>query len=113
MARGIFYYKNFEGGHILMAKNTRKVLREARKVLFDTVSEVEINYGIQISQNNSKIEALAADIVDTTKSKSYAEFLSELYYKSTMMKEAISAEIIAAIKTNNFFTNGYVLAINA
>lgn len=96
-----------------MAKNTKRGIQMVRKVLFDAVSEVEINYGIQISQNNSKIEALAADIVAITKSASYSEFLSELYYKSTMMKEAISAEIIAAIKNNNFFTNGYVLEINA
>ena len=68
-----------------MTKNTRKVLNVARKVLYDVVDEIEISNSIQIAQNNEKIEALAENIVATTKSASYAEFLSELYYKATLM----------------------------
>ena len=56
----------------------------ARKVLFDAINEAELLCGTQIAQNNTKIEALAADIVATTKSSSYAEFLSELYYNTNL-----------------------------
>lgn len=95
-----------------MTKNTRKGLNVARKILYDVVNEIEILNSIQIAQNNTKIEALAADIVATTKSATYAEFLSELYYKATTMKEAIISELTAASKNNSFSHSGYVLSIN-
>lgn len=96
-----------------MTKNTRKVLNVARKVLYDVVDEIEISNIIQIAQNNERIEALAADIVATTKSSSYAEFLSELYYKATLLKDTIISELTAASKNNCFSHSGYVLSINA
>lgn len=85
----------------------------ARKVLFDAINEAELLCGTQIAQNNTKIEALAADIVATTKSSSYAKFLSELYYKATLMKDTIISELTAASKNNYFSHSGYVLSINA
>ncbi len=94
-------------------KNRKNVLHEARKVLYGVVDEIEISNSIQIAQNNEKIEALAADIVATTKSSSYAEFLSELYYKATLMKDTIISELTAASKNNCFSHSGYVLSINA
>lgn len=94
-----------------MTKNTRKGLNVARKILYDVVNEIEILNSIQIAQNNTKIEALAADIVATTKSATYAEFLSELFYKALMMKDTIILELTAA-KNNSFSHSGYVLAIN-
>ena len=94
-----------------MTKNTRKVFNVVRKVLYDVVYEIEISNSIQIAQNNEKIEALAENIVATTKSASFAEFLSELYYKATLMKDTIISELKAA-KNNSYLQNGYVLAIN-
>lgn len=96
-----------------MTKNTRKVFNVVRKVLYDVVYEIEISNSIQIAQNNERIEALAADIVATTKSANYAEFLSELYYKATMLKETILAELTTAAKNNSFPNSEYVLKINA
>lgn len=96
-----------------MAKHRKKgSIRMVRKVLYDVINEVELLNGIQISQNNKTIEALAESIVATTKSVSYSEFLSELYYKATTMKETIISELTAASKNNSFFPGGYVLAIN-
>ena len=95
-----------------MTKNTRKVFNVVRKVLYDVVYEIEISNSIQIAQNNEKIEALAENIVATTKSASYAEFLSELYYKATLMKDTIISELKAA-KNNSFPHSEYVLKINA
>ena len=96
-----------------MAKNRKKgSIRMVRKVLYDVINEVELLTGIQISQNNKSIDALAESIVATTKSVSYSEFLSELYYKATKMKEAIISELTADSKNNSFSRSGYVLAIN-
>lgn len=94
-----------------MAKNRKKgSIRMVRKVLYDVVNEIEISNCIQIAQNNEKIEALAADIVTNT--VTYSEFLGELYFKATAMKEAIISELRAASKNNSFSHSGYVLAIN-
>lgn len=96
-----------------MTKNEKRGIFMARKVLFDAINEAELLCGTQIAQNNTKIEALAADIVATTKSSSYAEFLSELYYKATLMKDTIISELTAASKNNCFSHSGYVLSINS
>ena len=95
-----------------MAKNRKRgSIRMVRKVLYDVINEVELLTGIQISQNNKSIDALAESIVATTKSASYSEYLSELYYKATLMKDTIISELTAA-KNNSFSHSGYVLAIN-
>lgn len=94
-----------------MTKNEKRGIFMARKVLFDAINEAELLCGMQIAQNNEKIEALAENIVATTKSATYAEFLSELYYKALMMKETIISELTAT-KNNSFSHGGYVLAIN-
>ena len=96
-----------------MAENKKRGIRMVRKVLYDVINEVELLNGIQILQNNKSIEALADDIVDKTKSVSYTEFLSELYYKATMLKETILAELTTAAKNNSFPNSEYVLKINA
>ena len=95
-----------------MTKNEKRGIFMARKVLYDAINEVELVCGLQIAQNNEKIEALAENIVATTKSANYAEFLSELYYKALMMKETIISELTAA-KNNSFSHSGYVLSVNA
>ncbi len=95
-----------------MAKNRRRGIEEARKVLYEIVNEIEIENSIQILQNNEKLDDLAAKITSTTKTATYAEFLSELYYRVAQLKDVIASEI-AAIKNHNIPKNGYVLAINA
>ena len=96
-----------------MTKTKKESYLRQKKVLFDAINEAELLCGTQIAQNNERIEALAADIVATTKSSSYAEFLSELYYKATLMKDTIISELTAASKNNCFSHSGYVLSINA
>lgn len=95
-----------------MAKNRKRGIEEARKALYEIVNEIEVENGIQILQNNEKLDDLAAKITSTTKTATYSEFLSELYFRVTQLKDAIIAEI-AAIKNNNILSNDYVLAINA
>ncbi|MBR6622897.1 MAG: hypothetical protein IKK91_03215 [Ruminococcus sp.] len=94
-----------------MAKNRRRGIEEARKALYEIVNEIEVENGIQILQNNEKLDDLAARITATTKTATYAEFLSELYFRVAQLKDAIKAEI-TAIKNSNIYQNGYVLAIN-
>ena len=96
-----------------MTKTKKESYLRQKKVLFDAINEAELLCGTQIAQNNERIEALAADIVATTKSSSYAEFLSELYYKATLMKDTVISELTAASKNNCFSHSGYVLSINA
>ncbi len=95
-----------------MAKNKRRGIIEVRNALYEAVNEVEIENGIQVSQNNRKIEDLAAEIVASTKAAPYSQYISELYFKVMQMKDAITSEI-AALKNHNIPKNGYVLAINS
>lgn len=95
-----------------MAKNTSRGFYQVRNALYEAVNEVEIENCVQISQNDSKIKALAAEIVASTKAAPYSQYISELYFKVMQMKDAITAEI-TAIKNSNIYQNGYVLAINA
>lgn len=95
-----------------MAKIKRREIEETRKVLYGIVNEIELEYGVQILQCNEKFDALATDIVETTRKLSYAQYISELYYRVVQLKETITAEI-AAIKNKNIPQSNYVLAINA
>lgn len=95
-----------------MAKNKRRGIIKVRNALYEAVNEVEIANGIQVSQNNRKIEDLAAEIVESTKTSSYSHYISELYFRVMQMKDAITNEIVA-LKNHNISKNGYVLAINA
>lgn len=94
-----------------MAKKENLRIRATKKALFDALSEIEIENGIQILQCNEKFDALATDIVETTRKLSYAQYISELYYRVVQLKETIIAEI-TAYKNNSFFHCGYVLSIN-
>ena len=95
-----------------MTKNTSRGLYEVRNALYEALNEVELENSVQISHNNRKIEGLAAEIVASTKTLSYSQYISELYFKVTQMKDAIINEI-AAIKNKNIPQSNYVLAINA
>ncbi|MBQ8906584.1 MAG: hypothetical protein IJY85_09490 [Ruminococcus sp.] len=95
-----------------MAKNTSRGFYQVRNALYEAVNEVEIENCVQISQNDSKIKALAEEIVASTKAAPYSQYISELHFKVMQMKDAITAEI-AAIKNTNILSSGYVLAINA
>lgn len=94
-----------------MAKNRKRSIEETRKVIYDTVNEIEIENGVQILQNDEKLDDLAARILGITRTSTYSEFLSELYYRVAQLRIAISNEI-AAFKNHNIPQNGYVLAIN-
>lgn len=94
-----------------MTKNKRREIEETRKVLYGIVNEIELEYGVQILQNNEKFEDLAAKITSSTKTSTYSEFLSELYFRVAQLKEVIISEL-AASKNNSFPRNGYVLSIN-
>lgn len=94
-----------------MAKIKRREIEETRKVLYGIVNEIELEYGVQILQNNEKFEDLAAKITSSTKSSTYSEFLSELYFRVAQLKEVIISEL-ADSKNNSFPRNGYVLSIN-
>lgn len=95
-----------------MAKNRKQSIEETKRVIYDTVNEIEIENGVQILQNDEKLNDLAARILDITRTSTYSEFLSELYYRVAQLKFAISNEI-AAIKNKNTPKSNYVLAINA
>ncbi|MGN0667248.1 MAG: hypothetical protein ACI4KF_12075 [Huintestinicola sp.] len=95
-----------------MTKNKRRGIIEVRNALYKALNEVELENSVQISQNDSEIKALAAEIVASTKTSSYSQYISELYYRVTQMKDAITNEI-AAIKNKNIPQSNYVLAINA
>lgn len=95
-----------------MAKNEKTRMKATKKALYDVLSEIEVEKGIQILQCNEKFDALATDIVDTTRKLSYAQYISELHYRVVQLKERIIAEIVA-IQKNSFSHSGYVLAINA
>ena len=94
-----------------MAKNARTRMRTTKKALFDALSEIEVENGIQILQCNEKFDALAADIVEATRKFSNAQYISELYYRVVQLKETIIAEIVAS-QNNSLSHGGYVLAIN-
>ena len=94
-----------------MAKISRRGIIEVRNALYEALDEIELENSVQISQNNRKIEDLAARITSSTKTATYSEFLSELYYQVAQLKNLIANEIVA-IKNNNILSNGYVLAIN-
>lgn len=94
-----------------MTKNKRRGIEETRKVLYGIVNEIELEYGVQILQNNEKFEDLAAKITSSTKTSTYSEFLSELYFRVAQLKEVIISEL-ATSKNNSFPRNGYVLSIN-
>lgn len=95
-----------------MAKIRRRGIIEVRNALYEALDEIELENSVQILQNNRKIEGLAAEIVASTKTLSYSQYISELYFKVTQMKDAIINEI-AAIKNKNIPQSNYVLAINA
>lgn len=94
-----------------MTKNAKTRMKATKKALFAALSEIEVENGIQILQCNEKFDALATDIVETTRQLSYAQYISELYYRVVQLKETIIAEI-AAYKNNSFSHCGYVLSIN-
>lgn len=95
-----------------MTKKENLRIRATKKALFDVLSEIEVENGIQILQCNDKFDALAADIIETTRNLSYAQYISELYYRVVQLKETIIAEIVA-YQNNSFSRCDYVLAINA
>lgn len=95
-----------------MTKNTSRGFYEVRNALYEALNEAELENSVQISQNDSKIKALAAEIVESTKTVTYSQYISEIYYQVMQMKDAITAEI-AAIKNKNIPQSNYVLAINA
>ena len=83
--------------------------RTVRELLYTSISDVERKNGVQVKQNDSKIEALVTEIMKQTRNKPFYSFYSLLYSELALFMESIDD----AIKNKTIGMDSYVLAINA
>lgn len=90
-------------------KVKKRSQRTVRELLYTSISDVERKNGVQVKQNDSKIEALVTEIMKQTRNKPFYSFYSLLYSELALFMESIDD----AIKNKTIGMDSYVLAINA
>ena len=90
-------------------KVKKRSQRTVRDLLYTSISDVERINGVQIKQNDQKIESLVTAIMKETRDKSFYSFYSLLYSELAIFMESVDE----AIKNKTVGMDSYVLAINA
>lgn len=90
-------------------KVKKRSQRAVRELLYTSISDVERINGVQVKQNDRKIEVLVTEIMKQTRNKPFCSFYSLLYSEMALFMESIDD----AIKNKTIGMDSYVLAINA